>query len=57
MSKESNAATLVVLAVIIQNHNEALKRVGDDPDKIAKINQQTMDAIRDNVHNITPRES
>lgn len=51
---KDEATTIVVLTAILANHNKAIKA---NPQNIAKINAETINAIRDNVHNIHPRET
>lgn len=55
--KTNEATTIVVLSVILRNHNRAVLAADSDPKKIARINQTTIDAIRDNAHNILPRQT
>ena len=51
---KSDATTIVLLTAILIKHNEALKKVGDDKKLIAQVNEHTIEAIRDNAHNINP---
>lgn len=50
-------ATLVILTWILKTHNEAVRKSDGSPKQLAHINKFTIQAIQDNVHNISPRST